>query len=300
MTWGDVYEFIKKVMTYAPPEDAKVTLFENLTKQLDQKISGWLLEQVTRATQLLIKYLLSTPLHIMNSPYFREIYWLVAKLSLATLLPFLGYFGLRIITGQTRMEDVSRTFWRIMLMPAFILFAPYFVKKLILFINQISEILLNSKSFTGGYVPQHLDIVTILVVISFLYLMFKLILYYAMRNFFLMAHVAISPVFYLIWSMPGRYDKFNKWCQEITTLLTTQLIHIIELLLLLSITKIDNNSFDGLIFQIGALIVMNKTSDWIGEYLDSSLQFPDVKVGKYVRYLKSPKNMVKGFKNIFK
>lgn len=284
-----------------PPETKKVTtsLLAPMIESLDKWFTESVLSGVDNLTSIIVDALLSTPLYFLNSRGFMSIYMYMAKLALVSLLPIIAWFGLKYMSGKMNENELIQSMKRIFILPMFILFSPFLIKKFIAVINKISIILLKTSTIGVTY-PKNLDLVMIIACIIYAYLMFKLLIYYSFRNFGIVFLVAISPLLYLLWSFPNRYDRFDMWVSEITTLFLTQLAHVVQLILLMSITRKGFDGIPSLIMQIGALLYMVKTPDWLAKYVGASLKIPDIKISKYTKYLKDPKSVWNGVRDVFK
>ncbi|MFW6016076.1 MAG: hypothetical protein ACOCRK_06530 [bacterium] len=288
-------EKIIKILEWGTPsENLQLDISFGLTEKLEQPIIDFILNQISNITGLLIDTMLSAPLYFLRLQEFSSIHLLITKLALAAILPFVAWQGFKLMSNMITVEQLQESLKRVLLMPLFALLSPPLITSILSIVNQISITLLNTT--TGAeqaFRPKTLEITLIIFVGIYLYLMVKLLLYYSFRNFAIIFLIAFSPALYLVWSIPGKFDKLDVWINELSSLFLTQVIHVIELLLLLSLVRISSAGFQGLLIQIGALLFMVETPDWLGKYIDNSTKIPNIKFS-------SPKKIIRSVTNVFK
>lgn len=242
------------------------------------------------------------PLWFLESEGFNRIYDVTSKMALIISLPLGVYMCLKLMSNRVNEYQLKIVFIRMFFLPIFIMVAPKILTEFLKVVNRVSNILLDLEMINRDFEIQgdlHTT-VTIIFLVIFLYLVIKLIIYYAKRNFAIIFLIIISPLLYLIWSMPGRFNKMNAWITEISNLFLTQLVHVIQLLILLMIVRSGVEGLTGLVLQVGALLYMVETPVWLEKYIGSTMKIPDVKMRKYVNYMRKPaKSLLRNLKKIY-
>ena len=274
--------------------------FGEVAARFEDQAVQFIIDQLQSITEILLDLLLSTPLYIMQTEGFRELYWLSMKLALVFITPVIMWFGLKMITGNISVDSMWESIKRYFYFPLFFVFCPYVIKKMLIIVNQVCHTLLANGNIEGILYPENFNLTLVVLVIVYVTYMVKIITFYAARNVKLVFLVIVSPMLYILWSLPGRFEKYNKWINEITTLILTQVGHIILLLILLKITKANAaaSNWKDLITQLGVLIVMTEMKSWLEEYISTEkINLPDLNLKKYARKIRQPrKSLIKDLK----
>lgn len=265
---------------------------DNFMKDLNNKIVEFIVDQITSISDLLINLMLELPLKIMNLKGFQELYLFITKITLVIIGPVVMYFGFNMIIGKISDQELWESIKRYLFLPFFVVCSPVIIKRAIFIVNKISNILLNSTQSQFLYYPKELEPELIFLAIIYAIYLMKILLWYSTRNIKLIYLIIVSPLLYLLWSFPGKFEKFGDWIHEITSLLFTQVAHIIQLLILLMITNTSMGGFEELVTQVGALILMTQTESWLSGYFESN-QIKLPKFSSYTRPMKKVWNKIR-------
>lgn len=284
-----------------PPPDLEIPFLHDLVQQTETAFMQWVAQQVVTLISWLSTLLLTTPSVFLESPEFVRVHRLVALLAIAAMLPVLGWIGLRTILGGSLPDDVGGAVGRMICGALSLEIVPVAVRMAINLFNNLSSILLQAlPTVTPDQVlhPSGLELGMILFVGMYVFLVMKLVLYYAYRNYALIVLVALSPLMLLLWSLPGQSDRMGRWVREITVLLTTQVVHAIQLVILVAMTVGTSGTAIGfplLLVQIGGLMFMAKTPTWLADYMQEA---PNPLLGVSWRQL-APTKLLKGLHRAF-
>lgn len=288
----EIYKMLKDFFSFSPLVKLENWIMENIINSLD-KLTGFLVD-----------VMLKSPLFFLNTNTFEMIYYsTIAKFSVMMSLPVGAFVFLKMLAQKTPSNQIKESMIRIFLMPVFIGLSPVVLKKLLKLVTDISHTLYNT-----SVINQNLQIgggldraVLIIASIVYIFLLGKLTLYYSFRNFGIIFLLMISPFLYLFWCIPGRFDKINVWLEEITSLFVVQIIHIIQFLILLGLIKVSSG-LEGVLLQIGALLFMSRTPEWLQKYIGGNVSVPsNIEIKKYVDTVRNPaKSLYNKTKKIFK
>jgi hypothetical protein len=118
--------------------------------------------------------------------------------------------------------------------------------------------------------PSGLEIGLLIFTVIYLVMLVKLLLFYCYRNYAFLVMVALFPLILLTY-VTGHINKIQRWIKELSTLLITQVIHALQLVILVSMTVVVGQTtrpgIPSILLQIGALMFMLKTPDWLAEYM---------------------------------
>jgi hypothetical protein len=292
-----------KLLTTPPPK-FEVPALENVINNIDAGISQWIAKQMLSATQLISSLLLSTPSELLKSKPFETIYLTTTAIAYAGILPSVGYIGIRALIGKMDAEEVFKNLGRLILVPVGIKIIPGLVILFLNIMNRLSLILIKAAPDVGiekALSPAGLEIGLLVFTVIYLVLLVKLLLFYCYRNYAFLVMVALFPLIIMTYAT-GHIDKIKRWVKELSTLLLTQVIHALQLAILVSMTLVaGSNSEAGIpliLLQIGALMFMLKTPQWLEEYMHDTPD-PVTAISK-IRNSLDVKKLVKGVSSIVK
>jgi hypothetical protein len=261
-----------KLLTTPPPK-VEIPVLENFINNIDAGISQWIAKQLLSLTQLLSTFLLSTPTELLQSKAFHTVYLTTTAIAYAGILPAVGYIGIRALLGKMDADEVFKSLGRLILVPLGISLAP---KMTILFLQIMNSLSLALIRATPGVkidealVPAGLEIGLLIFTAIYLVMLVKLLLFYCYRNYAFLVMVALFPLVLLTYAT-GHISKIQRWVKELVTLLITQVVHALQLVILVSMTVIVGRTTEpgvpSILLQIGALMFMLKTPDWLAEYM---------------------------------
>lgn len=253
------------------------TAFSNMNNRIIQ----WIVNQIISISDLLIDIMLEIPLKYMNSPGFKQLYLTITKLTFVIIAPIIMYFGFKMLTGRISEQELWESIKRFFFLPFFIILTPIFTRESILIVNRISNTLLSTSQQQIALYPEEIGAEFILITVIYSVYLTRILLWYALRNAKLIFLILTSPLLYLMGSLPKHFQILAKWQKDIVTLLLTQIAHIIQILILVTVTRIDIGVFEEMLFQVGCLILMSKTENWLVEQLGgNTTRLPELNTKK--------------------
>ncbi len=298
MNWEKIWQFLN-----TPPPKFEIPAIEKFMANCDSVISKWIAQQILNLTQVLDKYLLSTPVDLLHSKAFHMIYLLTTGIAFAALLPAVGVIGFKALNGKISGEEVLKQLGQLALVPLGIVIAPPIIIAFLTLMNTLARILVYATPLINDsdkiLFPTGLELGLVIFTVIYIVLVIRLILYYCYRNYGLLFLVASLPLILLI-SAVGQAHRIQRWMKEMLALGVTQVIHALQLLILVAMTiVVGGNSEPGIpmiCIQIGALLYMNKTPHWVEDYIHDA---PDpVAVIEKARDLKNQLNPMKFFERV--
>lgn len=266
---------------------------DSFMKDINNKVVEFIVDQITNISDLLINLMLEMPLKFMSSKGFQDLYLMITKITLVTISPIVMFFGFKMVMGKISDSELWESIKRYFFLPFFVVAMPVIVKRMIFLVNRISNILLDSTQAQFLFYPEQLEPELLLLAIIYAIYLTKMLLWYSTRNIKLLYLIIVSPLLYLLWSFPGKFEKFQKWTHEILALLITQIAHIIQLLILLIITNTGIGGFEEMVMQVGALILMTQTENWLSGYIDNNMKTKLPKLSSYSRPMKKVWNKIR-------
>lgn len=266
---------------------------DSFMKDINNKVVEFIVDQITNISDLLINLMLKMPLKFMSSKGFQDLYLMITKITLVTISPIVMFFGFKMVMGKISDSELWESIKRYFFLPFFVVAMPVIVKRMIFLVNRISNILLDSTQAQFLFYPEQLEPELLLLAIIYAIYLTKMLLWYSTRNIKLLYLIIVSPLLYLLWSFPGKFEKFQKWTHEILALLITQIAHIIQLLILLIITNTGIGGFEEMVMQVGALILMTQTENWLSGYIDNNMKTKLPKLSSYSRPMKKVWNKIR-------
>lgn len=249
--------------------------------KIEDEIIKFIVNQIMHVTDLLVNLMMEIPLEFLNSPGFRDLYSTIVQLTLAIITPIVMYFGLKMMLGKITETQMWESIKRFLFLPLFIVMMPVVIRKMIIIVNRISNQLLDLNRARHLFYPDQLSPVLILAAILLLFYLGKVLLWYAVRNIKMIFMIIVAPLLSVLWCFPGKYSGFDKWMNEMATLLFTQVAHIIQLLILLKISAGQSGSaMKQIVMQIGLLILMTQTEGWLAKQFNGD----DVKMPNISKY----------------
>jgi hypothetical protein len=268
MNWEKIWKFLN-----TPPPKPEIPALENFINQVDASFSKWIAEQIINFTKLLDQFLLSTPISLLESKAFHMVYLVSTGIALAGITPMVAVVGFKAMMGKMDGEEALKSLGRLALIPIGTFLAPGLIISFLKVMNALARILvyatpnINAKD---NLFPAGLELGVLVFTVIYLVLVVRLLLYYCYRNYGLLFLVASFPVILLTYAT-GHIEKIRRWTKEMTALMLTQVIHAFQLLLLVVMTMIVGSGAEPgiptICFQIGALLYMNKTPQWLADYI---------------------------------
>ena len=249
-------------------------MVDDTFNRIEAKLILWATKQVAGLITWVSGIMLSTPLELLQSDAFNNLHNIMIKISLAFMVPILAWCGIRHIVGIDQASEVISTLTRMALVPILIKLIPWMIIMATEIFNKLSHMMTsNIKGFAPSEITnlQGAEVGILLFIVIYLYLVVRLILFYAYRNYAILALTLFSPFIVLMWAIPGGQDRLEKFKGEVISLLATQFLHSIQLVLLMGITVGIGGTSTGktsvLLVQIGALMFMLRTPEWVESYL---------------------------------
>lgn len=300
MNWEAVWKFLN-----TPPPKPTIPALERLVSNFDNFLSRWIAEQILSITELFNTFLLSTPIEILQSRAFQKVYLVMLAIAYAAILPTVAYIGIKALLGHMDGEEVLKSLGRLVIIPIGVHIGPGIVTGFMGVMNTLARLLISAtpmiKASDQILSSTGLELGILIFTVAYLVLIFRLIMYYCYRNYALLFLTALFPLILLTYAT-GHTDKIQRWIREMTALLLTQVIHALQMVVLVAMTLFTGaNSDPGIpliCVQIGALIFMNKTPQWLAEYIHDA---PDpVAAVMRLKDMIDPSNFVRRVKNIVK
>lgn len=296
MKWDWLVDFVtgnyqqKKVYDFMGIGD----IIDTAMARIEDVMIRYIIDQITDITDLLINLMLEIPLKYLTSPGFNNLYLMIIKLVFVVITPVVMYFGLQLVMGKVDEKELGESFKRFFFMPFFVLLLPIIIRRLIMIVNKISSTLLSNTQAELLLYPDELGPELLLLTIVYAVYLTKVLLWYALRNAKLIFLVIASPLLYLNWCLPNNFSKMKSWTDDITSLLLTQIAHIIQVLILMVITQTRIGTFEGMLFQVGCLILMTRTESWLATQLGGdALGTPKLSSLNPTKYLNPAKKFMK-------
>lgn len=241
----------------------------------EQKLTEWLTQQVVQLTTWLGSILLSTPQVAMDSPGWQTVYRMVATAAYAAAVPVLAWVALQVVAGMQDHAALTGCVKRLVFMPIVVELTPRAVGAVMDLCNRVARAIVEANG--AAQVPAantqgaQLGLILLMVIVYGVLLM-RLVLYYAYRYYAVMVLTALAPLAMLVWIAPGGENRLTKWKDEIVALLVTQVVHALELLLLIVMTvgvgsAAQLQGFPLLTLQIGAVLYMLRTPELLREFM---------------------------------
>ena len=286
-----------------PPPKVEIPLFSNLLDSMEDQLFQWISGHILSVTGQLSNLILYTPTDLLRSAEFQQVYNLVAGIALSLLLPVVGWIGFKHMVSDDESHELYVGLARVVAVPIFIKLAPYFANFVINIANSLAASFLsaqNGAKMGEALSPSSLQISLLIFLIIYLFLLLKLILYYCYRNYAILAFLLFSPLVIALWAIPSQTGKLDRLVKDFTSLLVTQVIHSIQLMLLIvmttSVGRVVEPGFPLLLFQIGALQFMSTVPNWLRDYI-SEAPNPVIGLERAERYLMRPGRYLRRVKN---
>lgn len=302
MDWRDLLNF------GTPNEKIKLDISFGLADKIDNAITSWLMEQMSQITTLFFQLILDVPLQFFETKNFKLLYFLCSSIVWSIVTPIIIYHGFKLIAGKITIYDMGSHLFRLTLCPFAVWLAPIIIKTILLIVNRICRLLLSITNEEVFIRPETIGLGTIIFVGIMIYYLFKLSIYYAGRNVLIIFLVVVFPLIFLLSCMPSKFDKLDKYISELSALILTQFVHVIQLLILFALTEIQSDNLTEIMLRIGALWVMLNAPNWLEGYLDTRIKgVSDINVNreiqfakKTVGYITNPTKAIKGVFDVFK
>lgn len=251
----------------------EIPFFVELIDRSESAVFSWVAVQVMYVTQVFSSLLLSTPSEFILSQEFRDLYLFMNMVSLGMMLPIIGWSGLKNIMGRAEVEETVSLIYSLLYVPLYSAIAPAVLFLVINVGNNMAQLLLTvflDVPVHEGLLPKTFQVGLFIFLVVYLVLLVRLIMFYCYRNYALLVLLVIAPVGFVFWSLPTQSKKMEKWAQEILSLIVVQVMHAVQLAILVTLTmgvnSITKNSSDVLFIQIGAMLFMISTPEWLKEY----------------------------------
>ena len=245
---------------------------------LKDRFAAELVQIISDIYNLLSEWLLSIPIDFLMSPAFEEVYMLIVRMAiLLSAIPTL-VLGFKVLTGRCNNKQAVNTLKKLLLLPIFSIASPLLIRLFASKAEKISRVInegVNLIQLSEGVSLAAFGITSLVLSVIFVFKLISLLLYFAQRNFKLLMLIIFAPLLYLFWSMPEHKGQMKRWESEVVLLFSTLIAHSIELLVLYYITigvglsNIESRSqfVSVLLTQVGALIFMDKTPQWLSKYI---------------------------------
>ena len=251
-----------------PPENTTIVeeYLEQLTESIEQYTIHLIFRVLLSAMSLLQRVLLSTPSVYIRTEAFWQIYEKMIYLGVSILAIIFLIIAIQIL--KDKVIDYTQLSYKIIIFTIGISFAPHFLLKVIDIFNRIARLLINIDAMR---IPTHTTFGDIFGLIIYMVIMvilsYKLIYFYAKRQVLLVAFAVLNPVILACWCLPKYENIVSNWIDYILSLLIAQVFHALILLILGSIIMgvSEVNNVLSLVFQIGALGVMNEAEEILGK-----------------------------------
>lgn len=265
MNWNQIWQFLN-----SPAPKVHIPLLEKGIDGLDNILAKWFGTQLINLTRIVSDALLITPTEILTCEAFRRIYTIMTFIAYAAILPLVGWIALKSITNKATPEDTLKSIGRLLLVPIGIKIMPQIVMLFLKIVNSLAQILINSTPVTiNTALTANFEIGMILYLAIYLVLLITLIIFYCVRNYEILFMVSVFPLIILFYVL-GQTEKMKKFTQKLSSLILTQLIYALQLVILVIMTTSlggMNQKIPLICVQIGALVSMIKTPSWLKEYM---------------------------------
>lgn len=297
----------QKILDFGMPKGSLDISF-GLAEKIDSTITTWLMDQIAQITTLFFKLILDVPLQFFETKNFQQLYFLSSAIVWSIATPIVIYHGLKLIVGKITIYNMGKHLLRLAICPFAVWIAPTIIQYVLLVVNKICRILLDIPSQNVFIKPESVGIGTLVFVGIMLYYLFKLSIYYAGRNVLIIFLVVVFPLIFLLSCMPSKFDKLDKFVSELSALIITQFIHVIQLLILFALTEVQSDNLVEITLRIGALWIMLNAPNWLEGYLNTNIKgMSDIDINreiqfakKTVGYITDPTKAIKGVFNVFK
>lgn len=258
--WQEIWKFLADEYYWNP----KIPIVSNLTGYLADSISQLIINTIMRASGILSRILLTTPIQVLCSDQFTSFYCTIQRLVIIAFLPIIGWVFMSTITGKIRERDAIASIIRLCVASIMMNLVIPFIVALLSLTNRIVSILTQSFDIMPS-TSQTTDIAMAIFFVIYMFFLYKLIIYYCYRNYAILAE-SINFIFISILWATGKTKALDKWFKKIIKLVIIQLAHTIQLILMTFMVSAGSMSF---FLQIGGLIYMYKTPEWLDEYIDN-------------------------------
>ncbi|MFW6016636.1 MAG: hypothetical protein ACOCRK_09370 [bacterium] len=263
-------EWIKEIWLFlnkTPPKNEFIQdNLEKITNVIENYTIRYLFKIILSTIQFLEEIILTTPSSYMRTKPFWEIYQLIIYLSLAILVIVFFLFALEILKSKEINSSIIIN--KILIYPIGVIICPYILLKTIDIFNKITSLLITHNAIR---VPQQSTFGSILGLLIYFIIIailsYKLIYFYAKRFIKIILFAVLCPIILAAWCLPKYSNIVNNWIDYILGLLISQVFHALLLLILgkivMGVSGLNNPL--SLIFQIGALGVMNEVESILGK-----------------------------------
>ncbi len=255
-----------------PPPKPEIPIFTQAVEGVEGALSQWIAGQVLGVTQWLSTLLLYTPSAFLQSEAFKEIHGFVAALAYAGMVPVLAWAGIRTVVGKQTAEEAVRQVARFAVVPVGIHLTPPAVLMFLNLFNNLAGMILQAAPLNPeqALTPPVFDVTLLIFLALYVWLAVQLVKFYCYRNYAIAVLVALSPLMLLAWAVDEGH-KFQRWQGEVMALLTTQVAHALQLVILVAMTvgagSVAEEGVPIIAIQVGALMFMTRTPEWLKEYM---------------------------------
>lgn len=242
---------------------------DRIAAGIETRFVVWLGQMVGGALTNLSQMLLATPTVYLESEAFHLFYGRLAALSAILLMLVLLWYAVASIAGLYGDADLGGTATRLLLAALGTWATPALVGWLTGRANDVAWFLAAQAAHAADRPllkmdPAVLEVTMVLFLVLYVFFALRLVLFFAYRQFALVALVALAPFVCLLGIIPGQAGRVMRWAEEIGYLLTTQMVHALQFMLLWLLT-VGPQAPQGqgvtapLLFTLGGLAYMSET-----------------------------------------
>lgn len=268
-----MWETIWKILV-EPPNKPEIPFLESGLDHLNSMTASWLSRQVMEVTRWITVLLLHTPTAFLESEPFQQVYGFMSTLAFGLTVPAIMWVGFQAIRGATTVEEGINQAIRFTLVPIGVHLLPRMVLLSLNLFNNLTRLVLDTSPIPPERAlnPGVFSVTLILFLGLYVWLSIQLVRYYCYRNFALVVLVAFAPILFLTWAV-DRGTRLTKWRDELIGLMTTQVVHALELVILVTMTvgagSVADSGIPIIAIQVGALTFMVKTPEWLSGYIQT-------------------------------
>lgn len=242
----------------------------SLDNLINNVIAPFLVKNIEGLVTFLKNIMLVTPTTFLNTAAFWKIYKTMTLLGITSIAFVIITAAWHKTSGKS--IDMKTVITRAAGYPIYVILAPHVLMKCIELFNRVAYMLLTTEHFIlSGNTSLSGVVGLVLLQILYLYLIVKLVIFYAKRLVKILLFATLAPLLFAAWCLPERSTVLTTWLEDIFSLLMSQVIHSL-ILLILGTVIISTTEINGLLsftFQIGALLSMNEVEAILAKYVNS-------------------------------
>ncbi|MFW5962015.1 MAG: hypothetical protein ACOCQR_00185 [bacterium] len=246
--WERIKEIIELI------DQAPHTIIEDrIIPPAENFLTTWLLQQIIHLSNFLIVILLDGPIMVLSSSVFETVYNRVCMvLSIFILIIVLSH-GFSLISGSRRLEQLPKSFFLLLLLPFVNFITPVILLRALQIVRSFCIILYGTVDIGEQLYSENFSLHMLVIYgIYFIYLG-RLLLHYAKKHGELLLMIITFPVLYLCWTLPDREHNFLLWLKDVRNVLIFQVLHVLGLVILFSMTYMSEADPVVVVLQVGVL-----------------------------------------------